>query len=184
MAPMQSELSFDRDDHVYFFRGRPLSGITGLVGLRLGKVFPACLTEVIDEARFFGTSMHQDLEAFVKKGRKPTHDVSRFACEEFSRICPKGEYLWASEYLVSDFKDNATAIDIIGIKDGQAITFDLKTGNFNRDYCSWQLGIGNYFLEISTGIKAVESYVISSKDKFTYTIKPKSRERVEALLYG
>jgi hypothetical protein len=183
----RSAIQFNREKHVYQVDGHVLPGITGRIGKRLGKAFPPCLAElpVVAEAAEFGTSIHEDVEMYLKDGRLPGHSASRFVCEYIDKNFPKWNYVRAAELLVSDYSFVCTAIDIVAIDtDGNATIFDIKTGNFNREYCSWQLGIGKYLLEMDGDIKVVDHYVINTKDKFVYKIIPKSRERCISLLYG
>ena len=182
----RASIHFNKEDHVYRVGDTDLPGITRRIGLRLGKVFPACLAEVprVSEAAEFGSSIHESVERFVKTGELPEHPVSRWILKQWSELFPSHEYLWASEMLVSDYQTGATAIDLAALKGSDAHIADIKTGNFDREYCSWQLGIGKYLLEKDGDLIVTSCFVISSKDKFVYEITPKSRKRVEDLLYG
>jgi len=183
----RNDIHFDAESHTYTIHGVEYPGITKRIGKRLGKVFPSCLAEVprVGEAAEFGSLVHADMERFIKKGKKPRHPTTQFIVDEFLSICPQVNFTWASELLVSDYKSVCTAIDLVGLSESEgSIIFDIKTGNFDREYCSWQLGIGKYLLEQDGDVWVKECYVISTKDKWTYEIIPKSKERVMSLLYG
>jgi hypothetical protein len=189
----RTKLSFDPVEHLYRYEDQDLPGITGRIGKRLGKVFPPCLLESnttsrkieqIGMAREFGSLIHEDVELFIKDGKTPEHPVSAWIVSEWQKLFHTPEYLWASELLVSDYNTVATAIDLVAIKGREAHIADIKTGNFDREYCSWQLGIGKYLLERDGDLEVVGCHVISSKDNFCYQITPKSFSRVFDLLYN
>jgi hypothetical protein len=179
-------IKFDKEAHKYYYNGNELSGITKIVGKRLGKVFPPCLAEVprVSEAAEFGTAIHNDIERFIKHGKKPRHPTTAWVIEQLRLNFHPSEYLWASEMLVSDYDIVATAIDFVAMKEGQAFLFDFKTGNFDREYCSWQLAIGAYLLEQDGDIKVHRTgYIVATKEKYIYEVSLKSEERVKTLLY-
>lgn len=182
----RSAIRFDKEEHRYFYGSKELSGVTKIVGKRLGKKFPECLAEVprVSEAAEFGSAIHADIERYIKRGKKPRHPLTEWAIGELESRFPKNEYLWASELLVSDYEIVATAIDFVAIKGREAVLFDFKTGNFDREYCSWQLGIGAYLLERDGDLTASRTgYIVATKEKWIYEVTLKPEERVKTLLY-
>lgn len=180
----RQDIKFNEDAHEYFVGGVQFPGITGFIGKRTKKDFSNA-GMFVEKYREFGSMAHKELELYIREGRSIEHPSIKFVQEYLDKKYPTSEYARLSEVLVSDYETACTAIDIVVYdKDKNAITFDLKTGNFDREYCSWQLGIGNYFLEKDGDFTVRESYVIATKDSFIYKIFPKSRERCIAFLAG
>jgi hypothetical protein len=90
-----------------------------------------------------------------------------------------------SEVLVSDFKQYASAVDIIQEMTAASLAiYDVKKGIFKRDYVTWQLSIYKYFIEKYAGRRVDTCVCICMKDREYYDIFPKPFEQVERLLYG
>jgi hypothetical protein len=85
--------------------------------------------------------------------------------------------------LVSDFKEYASAVDIVSEYIGGLQLYDIKKGVFKREYVTWQLSIYKYFIEKYAGRRVASCICISMKDREFYDIFPKSYEQVEKLLY-
>jgi hypothetical protein len=176
-----SGLTLNKDAHEYFFKGHELSGITGLVGKKLKKKFESTFVE---EGRAQGSHIHDAIEYYIRTGLlSSVHPAARWAINELKGFEEDGHKLY-SEVLVSDFKQYASAIDILDVvKDNQVIIFDTKAGNFSRDYVSWQLGVYKYFLEGTTDYEVMSCYCLSTKDRDFYPIIPRSAADVKGLLY-
>lgn len=196
---MRSRILFDEENHVYSLSDDPfvkLSGITGRIGQRLGKNFPkksssngGQIPVHIENAALFGSGIHKEVERALMEGVPPEHALAKSIVKELSRRYNLFKDIFLGEVLVSDYKQWATAIDIVVLKgqeEGKLVAdvFDIKTGNFDREYCSWQLGIGAFLLEMDGDIKVDKHYVLSTKDREVYTINPKSIQRIRNLLYG
>ena len=176
---------FDADKHTYRYLDKDLSGITKRIGRRLGKVFPDDPPPAIDAARAHGTHVHRSFEYLVNHGKMPLSAEARFVMEVLRARYDFGVCGIASEFLVSDYELYATAIDIVIFKgEGRIDIYDIKTGAFDREYCSWQLGINTYFAELEGDLQVEMCGVIATRDKYVYTVAPKSTERVKSLLYG
>ena len=174
-------LTFYEEAHEYYFNGKRMSGITGLVGKRLKKNFDSTFVE---EGRAQGSHVHSAIEAFIKTGKVVSvHPDARWAINELQGLAEGGHRLF-SEVLVSDFKKYASAVDIFDIVDDKnnVFIFDTKAGNFNRDYVSWQLGVYKYFIESTTVFKVKRCYCMSTKDHDIYPIIPRDEEDVVGLL--
>ena len=122
------------------------------------------------------------MEDYLRRGFYPENRASQWIAREIDSRWPSGAYMRYAEFLVSDYKTTASAIDIL-ITDSKsnAIIIDVKTGNFDREYCSWQLGVYKRLLEIEGDFTVKGCFVASTKDKFFYNIIPKSQERVDDL---
>ena len=86
--------------------------------------------------------------------------------------------------MVSDFRSYASSVDIILEAEGGLVLFDIKTGIFKREYCTWQLNIYRYFIEKFAARRVAKMVVISTKDKDYYPIFAMDEKKIEGLLYG
>lgn len=187
MIAKDNKLVFVPDKHEYFYDGKKLSGITKLVSFRLRKPFPTgAMPSRVADAAEFGTNVHEDVEAYLDRGKRAAHPASHFVCTWLDKEFPEEQFERYGELLVSDKRLFATAIDIalINRETRLATIADIKTGNFDREYCSWQLSLGAELLEKLYGIQTEAMYVINTKEGRSYKILPKRKERVMSLLYG
>lgn len=157
--------SFDEGEHRYFRNdGKELQGITGMIKHMLfPDEYKGVSRETLMNAADRGHRIHSQVELYDNMGVGTNiPEVANYA-----RL--KGEYglEWiASEYLVSDDENYATAIDkvyhIKGTPDDVAALGDIKTTyNFNREYVSWQLSIEAVFFEdMNPAIKVGELFGI------------------------
>lgn len=138
----------------------------------------------IDKARVKGTYIHNVVEDALTYGHTDTYNEDvLYVLNELDRKYPISKYQRIPERLVSDFKQYASAIDILIFdSEDRATIIDIKTGVFKRDYCSQQLGIYKKFLE-DEGIVVDKCYVIATRDRFMYPIIPVDRETVDSILY-
>jgi hypothetical protein len=175
-------LKLDKERHEYTYNGHKLSGVTGAIGARMGKAFPA---DYVEEHRTQGSHVHDAIEAYLRTGIETSvHPAVRWAVEQIKGWEAWG-YLLFSETLITDRKMYASAIDILAISPGgELYLFDTKAGNFMRESVSWQLGIYKYFLHGMTGWYADRCYCLSTKDADIYPIVPRSEADVKKLLYG
>lgn len=184
---LRDEIEFDEEAHRYKFRGRELRGVTGIIAKRLSKKFSASSMALM-EARENGKLFHKEVENYLLYGTEPINKDVLWVYE-ITTMYPRSEWAVRCEMLVSNYKCTASAIDIVLYRKGEdgknhAVIFDIKTGAFCREYCSWQLGFYKWFLEIEGDFVVDDSYVISSKDKRLYRIVPIAQERCENLLQG
>lgn len=80
---------------------------------------------------------------------------------------------------MSDFKATASNVDIVLEWNGRAYLFDIKTGEFDREYCTLQLNAYRLMYEQSYGVEVNGLYVLGVKKKRLYLI---SKGREEACL--
>lgn len=183
----RDRIQFDAKTHTYWYDGRRLQGITSLVCKRLSKRYPEAVP-VIDFHRAHGTYVHKSFEYLIKYNVPSASEEVRFIVDSLKQRYtePVG---FASEFLVSDFMFYATAIDIVVFKDWDVPVkhvdiFDIKTGAFDREYCTLQLNINKYLAEIEKDLIVDNMFVIATKEKRVYTIYPINQSRVLNLLYG
>ena len=88
-----------------------------------------------------------------------------------------------SEVMVSDFEGTASNIDIVITSlDGTSYLFDIKTGNFDRPYCSLQLSCYKYLFELCYNIKVRGLYVLHTKTKKRFHIIEQDDSKVQKIL--
>jgi len=194
-------VSFDETKHEYWYKGKQLSGVTGLISKKLGlKYFNDYVGEHTEE----GIHVHKAIQRWIETGDSGSiHPGVTWLTEELGKLCGRS-YLLA-ETLVSDFHKYASAVDIIAQDDDGLVICDIKKGKFNREYVTWQLSIYKYLIErlvfdadtsnppylMVCDFEAKKwHYIVKNcvciclKDKEFYPIFPKSTEDVEKLLYG
>lgn len=183
---LRDDIEFDEENHIYRFRGKLLRGVTSLIAKRLRKKYSEASLALMD-AREYGKMFHKEVEEFLMNGTVPVDPGVRWV-DSILKMYPRNEWAVRCEMLVSNFKCTASAIDIVlyrPTEDGKkyrAVIFDIKTGEFCREYCSWQLGFYKWFLEIEGDFIVEAAYVISKKDARIYRISPIAKERCESLL--
>ena len=144
--------SFDADGHRYYREdGKELQGITKMLKAMLFKdEYKGVSAETLANAAERGHMIHSRIELYDLSGMGS--DMPEVA--NYARLKSENGLEWlASEYLVSDDENYASAIDkVFHIKDApedEVVLADIKTTyNFNREYVSWQLSVYAYFFEM------------------------------------
>src|SRR5690625_2716237 len=144
---IKPNIKFNEDEHTYYNPQSDiyLSGITGMIKKHLfADMYKDVPQSILKKAAERGKLIHQQLEDCDNSG-----DIS-LPIQKQWRFC-KGRNkieIFHNEYLVSDEKFYATAIDKIGTWNGLNTLFDVKTTYaLHEDYLSWQLSIGEYLLK-------------------------------------
>jgi hypothetical protein len=173
-------VEFDEAMHEYWYKGKQLSGVTGLISKKLGIKMPQ---EFVEEHRIEGVHVHKAVQKWIETGDpESVHPGVRWLISRFPRNSFCGLF---SEVLVSDFQKYASAVDIIQTVGDHVIDiYDVKKGVFKRDYVTWQLSMYKYFIEKYADLLVRNCVCICLKDREYYEIFPKSVEQVEKLLYG
>jgi hypothetical protein len=138
--------------------------------------------EFVGERQAEGVHVHKAAQQWIETGESG----SIHPAVAWLTACFMGERKGLhSEVLVSDFERYASSVDVVDAhEDGVLDLYDIKTGLFKRDYCSWQLSIYQYFIEAYTDYKVGKCEVLCYKDKEVYPIFTKPAEQVVKLLYG
>lgn len=185
----KSEVVFDPIEHTYTLNGVALQGITHVIR---DKLFPDEYNNVPDsvltKAAERGHRIHKALEMY------DLYEIETQDCEELSNyIKAVQDYPFlanhvASEYLVTDRQQYASAIDkIYDDGEGGVILADIKTTyTLNTEYVSWQLSIYNYFFSmLNPSINVSHLYAIWLRgDKVKIVeVKRQSIDDVKMLLY-
>lgn len=176
----QSNVIFDPINHTYTTpEGKSLSGITGMIGRQLfPNKYSAVPEGVLKKAAEKGTAIHEDCRNIDEWDSFPqTHEGSLYKELQLKEGFIPAE----NEYIVSDNKYFATAVDIV---DTEFNLYDIKTTSvLDHDYLSWQLSINAYLFELQNGFSAGNLYAIWLTDTAKLLpIIPKPREEVIRLL--
>lgn len=175
----RQDIRFNEEKHIYTYKGKELSGVTGIIGKRLNKSFDKA-EGFVDIYRDFGKELHKEMEEWARSGKKPCRLDALWVVGELNKRWPG--YAKLPEVLVSDYRRVASAIDLVVYTNPMhAILIDYKTGHFDREYCSFQLGFYKWMLELDGDFRVDETYVINPKSKTVFKVTPKSKERCESL---
>lgn len=173
-------VTFDEENHKYFFEGRELHGVTSAIGRILGKNFPD--NDTVKLAVIYGHDVHKESEMWIKEGREPSSEAGLWVTQylkDFQSVV--GVLKFEAELLVSDFKSTASCIDIVAhLKDGKAVLFDIKTtSKFDREYCSLQLSCYKRLYEEVYGETVTAMYVLSTKSRRAFRILEQDKSKVQ-----
>jgi hypothetical protein len=186
MITLAPGISFDKDKHEYYYKGVKLSGITCRVGPVSGYGHMSeSFSNVIGELAAEGTHVHESVEDWIKSGLKVWRTIHPAAIFVRDKLLELGNLELQSETFVSDFKQYASAIDILSVVDKKTIDiYDIKR-SFSRDYVTWQLSIYKYLVETYTKYKVRKMCVFATKDRrFFDDIEYRGEDKVKELLYG
>ena len=185
------QIEFDEARHKYFYEGKELKGITSTINEYMGKSFPkgaggGNTIEHIQVACNEGKAKHSIVQEYIETGvlHEEASDDEVWLIEELKNRFPVTDWTYLAEYKVSNFQTHASSIDILCIKNGtkEVVLIDIKTGLFDREYCSWQLGIYEYFISEFDTFKPVKSLVFCTRDLLVYPIIAKKAFACEELL--
>lgn len=174
-------VTFDEAKHEYWYKGKQLSGVTGIISKKLGLKYS---NEFVGEHAEEGIHVHKAIQRWIETGDPDSiHPGVTWLVDALGKMYPRDKLY--SEVLVTDFKQYASAVDIIADTGNGLTIFDIKKGKFNREYVTWQLSVYKYLIESSVVYAPfVKEFVcICLKDKEFYPIFPKSSEDVKKLLY-
>lgn len=179
---------FDEENHVYTYKGRKLNGITGLIGRKCGKSFPSnkdSLTNLMLK-QSYGSQVHKEVERYFNESKPTTMQGSKWVLEQIDKfILSKNLKGWSSvkcEVRVSDFVNTASNVDVVISNGEEVYIFDIKTGAFDRTYCTMQLNAYRLMYENCYKGKIAGMYVLGYADKRLYTIFQLPDDYVLALL--
>ncbi len=175
------QVVFDEAKHEYWYEGKKLNGITGVISAMLGKKFPK--TDAVFLATVLGSDVHKEVERFFKFKKEPLSSQASFVCNTLKDFIPNAVVY--SEVLVSDFVGTASCIDIVisDKEEKEFYLFDIKTtSTFDRKYCTMQLSVYKYLYEKVYERKVNGLYIINTKHRRIYKIIPLSDREVEKIL--
>ena len=181
---------FDAVKHEYSINGKILQGVTGIIKT---KLFPDEYANVpnfvLQRAAERGTRIHNAVEFYEDFG------IETESCEElvnYKRLREAhkdklGECV-KTEYLVTDFEQYASAIDLVfNTPSGGIAIADIKTtSKLNIEYVTWQLSVYAFFMWLCNKVNVDGMFVIYLRDGQSECIElqPKTFEEVRTLLYS
>ena len=170
---VQSPVRFDSESHTYWLGEKELKGITQTL---VHRAFPDTYKkpegyseeeweEVLNNAATKGTQMHQTIELYDELG--VTSDLPEL--QSYIRIKEENKLtVLATEYLVSDEENFATAIDkVMMTPEGEIIIIDFKrTSVKHYDNVALQLSICKRFFEKQNpNLKVAGCYLMWLRDE-------------------
>ena len=185
-------VTFNEEEHNYFYEGKELHGVTGAIGKLMGKSFPD--TDVVKIATMYGTDVHKEVENYFNKHDHWFNDSqlstegAKWVVEELRRFCDSLILDRATsiecEVMVSDFEGTASKVDIVlRTLSNKAYLFDIKTtSKFDRAYCSLQLSVYKKLFEACYGTKVDRMFVLGTKSKRQFRIIEQTDTMVQKIL--
>lgn len=183
-------LVFQEDEHRYFLNGKELSGVTSVITKHL---FPHSMDgipkHILNASAEYGSKIHKILENWDKLWQK---DDESTELQDYRSICREyGLVHEASEYLVTDFQNFASACDkVYRVSDDTVSIGDIKTvyGDLTKkankeklERCRVQLSLYRYmFLLVNPQMNVKDLFVmhIRCKERKNGTI-----DRIAKLIY-
>lgn len=145
-----SGVVFDERRHLYSLNGKPLKGITGMIGRQLfPDKYDGIPQSVLDKAAEYGTAVHSTIELCDSLGDHDNPDPIYQAYR--SLLFDEGLTPIANEYIVTDFEHFATPIDVLALdKDGYIAIIDIKTtSKHDGEYVSWQGSVAAHLFKLT-----------------------------------
>lgn len=146
----KSGVEYIDSTHEYFYEGRKLQGITGLLHKYVFPNMYANVSEnVLMNAAQRGTMIHEEVELLASIGITPkAKSVKAFK----AMIDSQGYEIVDSEYVMRIGEDHASAADLvmhkIGAPEDEVEIWDIKTTySVNKEYVRWQNTMYKYGLE-------------------------------------
>ena len=185
-------VTFNEEEHKYFYEGKELHGVTRAIGKIMGKSFPD--TDVVKLATMYGTDVHKEVENYFNRhghwfnNSHFSTEGAKWVVEELRCFCHSLILDRATsiecEVMVSDFEGTASKVDIVlRTLSNKAYLFDIKTtSHFDREYCSLQLSVYKKLFEACYGMEVAGLYVLATKLKRVFKILEKENSKVQKIL--
>lgn len=168
-----ANVQFDEVAHRYFYEGRELKGVTTAIAKKLGKNFPQSSTTV-QLACSYGSQVHKEIERWIEEGKEPDTENGKWLKDAVigfqNKVGRVDTQKLGAEVRVSDFENTASNVDIVLHSLEGVFLFDIKTGGFDRKYCTMQLNAYRLMYENSYDEKVLGLYVLNTKSRRTFTI--------------
>lgn len=189
----EPKVTFNEESHQYFLGKKELKGVTGTL---IKKAFPDTYKNipesVLMKAAERGGLIHNTFETFcsifdadIKKYPNPTEELQAFS----DMLVSYGLHYVASEYLVTDGENFASAIDgVFADNDNNIYLVDYKTtATLHYDNVSLQLSIyAKWFEEQNPDLKVKEIVCMwfkNGQSKFQ-PLPRVSDEQIDELIYA
>lgn len=178
------QVEFDEERHVYTYQGRTLNGVTSCIARKLGKSFPKTVTVAL--ACSYGSQIHKESERWIEEGLSPETENGKWVVDSLIEFRKKVGNISASKYSaevrVSDFENTASNVDVVLHTPQGVFLADIKTGQFDRHYCTLQLNAYRLMYENSYSEKVIGMFVLNTKAKRLFRIFACSDEEILRLL--
>lgn len=176
-------VTFDEENHKYWFEGKELFGVTGAIGKLMGKTYPVNSMNV-QIGILYGNTVHSESEFWIKEGKEPSSEAGKWVVQylkDMKSQCNVSHF--DAELLVSDFEKTASCIDIVAhLPDRKAVLFDIKTtSHFDRAYCSLQLSCYKRLYEEVYGEEVTDMYVLATKSRRAFRILNQDSSKVQKI---
>lgn len=185
-------VTFDDENHKYWYNGKELYGVTTPICKIMGKKFPD--TDRVKLATMYGSDVHKEVERYFNNHSYRFNDSelstegAKWVVEELKRKAD--EWLLdfidtiECEVMVSDFEGTASKVDVVmRTTSGNVWLFDIKTtSTFDRPYCSLQLSIYKKLYEQNYGGTVCGLFVLGTKAKRCFRIIEQSQAKVDMIL--
>ena len=180
-----SNVEFFADSHEYYLNDLKLRGITSIIGEKLfPNKYAQVSKEVLQKNCEKGSNIHEECQKYDMFGTLDS-DASQEVIAYSKLVEEKKITSLANEYLVSDNKLFATAIDKV---DEDLNLYDFKTTyKLDEDYLAWQLSICQYLFELQNPklkVKKLFGIWLRGDKAVLVPIKKKTKKQVMELLYG
>lgn len=185
-------VTFDEENHKYWYNGTELFGVTGAIGEMMGKSFPD--TDTVKLATLYGSDVHKDIENYFNNNgywfndSQLSSEGAKWVVEELKAFCDSLLLDKATaircEVSVSDFEGTASKVDVVvETMEGKAYLFDIKTtSTFDRAYCSLQLSVYKRLFEENYHKPVNAMFVLGTKSKRSYRILEQDNVKVRKVL--
>lgn len=161
---------FDSHSHRYFYCGKELHGVTAAIGKTLGKNYPS--TDLVALSCSYGTQVHKESERWIEEGKEPDMSESIWLIDRLRDFRAKHGLTakYSAEVRVSDFESTASNVDAVLHTPEGVFIFDIKTGRFDRQYCTLQLNAYRLMYENCYSEKVLGMFVLNTKSRRFFTI--------------
>ena len=160
-------LKFNEEEHRYFYGEKEMFGVTGVISslqnLQYGE------SSIVSLAQSYGSQVHKEVENCLNVGGLPVTESGKYVMSVLESKA-RETTIFRGEVLVSDFESTVSSIDIVQWEPGGVILYDIKTGEFKREYCTLQLNAYRRMYENTFNEKVKGMFVINTKDKRVYKI--------------
>ena len=185
-------VSFDEENHKYWYNGKELYGVTTPICKIMGKSFPD--NDRVKLATMYGSDVHKEVERYFNEHdyhfnkSELSTEGAKWVVEELKRKAD--EWLLdfidtiECEVMVSDFEGTASKVDVVmRTMSGNVWLFDIKTtSTFDRPYCSLQLSIYKKLYEQNYGGTVCGLFVLGTKSKRCFRIIEQAQAKVDMIL--
>lgn len=178
------QVEFDEEEHIYTYMGRTLNGVTSCIARKLGKSFPK--TTAVELACSYGSQIHKESERWIEEGLSPETENGKWVVEELIKFRKDVGHIeqtkYSAEVRVSDFENTASNVDVVLHTPEGVFLADIKTGGFDRKYCTMQLNAYRLMYENSYDEKVLGMFVLNTKAKRLFRIFACKDEEILKLL--